>query len=74
MRKKFIQCVMITHTGIPGSKVGNVGTHGFESMNDWAALVRTNNFSATTATTPNSTTPSSSHHTEMNREPSRKCT
>ena len=74
IKKKFTRCVTMIQTGTPGLKCGVDCTHGCVLMYDWAGPVPMNSFSATTIAIPATATPGTSHHTEMNREPSRKCT
>src|SRR5579862_5381679 len=74
MKKKFARWVTITQAGTPGVTAGRVGTHGCARMNDRAVPVAMNSLNATTRVMQISTIPGSSHHTDTNRDPSRKWT
>ena len=74
IKMKFTRWVTITQPGTPGPKAGVDRTHECVRMYDWAGLVPMNSFSATTIAIPATATAGTSHHTEMKREPSRKCT
>ena len=74
IKMKFTRCVTMIQPGTPELKVGVDGTHECVRMYDWAGPVPMNSFSATTIAIPATATAGTSHHTEMKREPSRKCT